>query len=109
MNDISNTIVIQASDNVDLTAICSQIESNNPSILNANVIINLNFYTDLNNKNLKIFLPIFKNFKKNNKSIVLVCEHVDFNIISDKFPIVPTLQEAYDVIEMEAIERDLGI
>jgi hypothetical protein len=46
-------------------------------------------------------------FKKNKKSFVIVASNIDFNKVSDKITVVPTLQEAHDIIEMEEIERDL--
>lgn len=41
------------------------------------------------------------------KSFVIVAE-IDFDEIDENIIVVPTLQEAFDVIEMEEIERDLG-
>ena len=59
--------------------------------------------TDINS-----FLELSNLNKKNKKSFVIVSSEVDFNKISDKISIVPTIQEAHDIIEMEEIERDLG-
>jgi hypothetical protein len=39
---------------------------------------------------------------------VLVIADFDFNKVSHKINIVPSVQEAHDIIEMEIIERDLG-
>jgi hypothetical protein len=39
---------------------------------------------------------------------VIVTDRVDFDEMPDEIVVVPTLQEAYDIIEMEEIERDLG-
>lgn len=41
------------------------------------------------------------------KSFVIVAD-IDFDEIDENIIVVPTLQEAFDVIEMEEIERDLG-
>lgn len=41
------------------------------------------------------------------KSFVIVAE-IDFDEIDENIIVVPTLQEAFDIIEMEEIERDLG-
>ena len=43
------------------------------------------------------------------KSFVIIVSDFDFNKVSDKLTVVPTLQEAHDIIEMEEIERDLGL
>ena len=46
----------------------------------------------------------FLNFsKKNKKSLVIVSS----DLSCDQVNVVPTLSEAYDVIELEEIERDL--
>jgi len=39
---------------------------------------------------------------------VLVNSGTDVNSFPENFNIVPTLQEAEDILEMEAIERELG-
>jgi hypothetical protein len=46
--------------------------------------------------------------KKAKKSFVIVASDLDFNSVSDKLTVVPSLLEAHDIIEMEEIERDLG-
>lgn len=45
--------------------------------------------------------------KKQKKSFVIVAD-IDFDEVSEEIIIVPTLQEGFDIIEMEEIERDLG-
>lgn len=73
-----------------------------------NVIIDLLAHSDLTEKELKLFLPLSKQQKKAKKSFVVVVSDFDFNAISDKLTLVPSLLEAHDIIEMEEIERDLG-
>ena len=62
----------------------------------------------LTENDLKAFLPLVKLQKKAKKSFVIVASDLDFNAISDKLVVVPSLLEAHDIIEMEEIERDLG-
>ena len=59
-------------------------------------------------KQLLLLVEISKEKKENNKSFVLVNSGTDVNSFPENFNIVPTLQEAEDIIEMEAIERELG-
>jgi hypothetical protein len=47
--------------------------------------------------------------RKTKKSFVLVTEKVSYDEVPDKICVVPTLQEAKDIIEMEEIERDLEL
>ncbi|KFF05628.1 hypothetical protein [Flavobacterium reichenbachii] len=73
-----------------------------------NIIIDLSSDSALTEKDLKLFLPLSKTHKKAKKSFVIVVSDLDFNAISDKLLVVPSLLEAHDIIEMEEIERDLG-
>jgi predicted AAA+ superfamily ATPase len=63
---------------------------------------------EITEKDLKLFLPLSKVHKKAKKSFVIVASDLDFNAVSDKLAVVPSLLEAHDIIEMEEIERDLG-
>ncbi|MBF4518408.1 ribonuclease Z [Flavobacterium sp. ANB] len=73
-----------------------------------NIIIDLSSDSNLSESDLKLFLPLSKQQKKAKKSFVIVVSELDFNAISDKLTVVPSLLEANDIIEMEEIERDLG-
>jgi hypothetical protein len=73
-----------------------------------NIIIDLSSDKEITEKDLKLFLPLSKVHKKAKKSFVIVASDLDFNAVSDKLAVVPSLLEAHDIIEMEEIERDLG-
>ena len=62
---------------------------------------------DLNK--ILLFSPLSEAQKSNNKSFVIVCSGIEFDQVPDEIVVVPTLKEAEDIIEMEDIERDLGI
>ena len=68
---------------------------------NFNIIINLD---NLNNISFltKIY-NLLDLLKKNKKSLVVVSSY----LIDKQVNVVPTLSEAYDIIELEEIERDL--
>ena len=51
------------------------------------------------------FIKFGENISKTNGSFVIVCEFS----FDENLTIVPTLQEAYDFIEMEEIERQLEL
>lgn len=59
-------------------------------------------------KDFKKFSKIQKAHNKRKKSFVMLAPNADFNEIDESLAVVPSLQEALDVIEMEEIERDLG-
>ncbi|MEO7976539.1 ribonuclease Z [Flavobacterium sp.] len=73
-----------------------------------NIIIDLTSDSNLSESDVKLFLPLSKQHKKAKKSFIIVVDDFDFNAVSDKLTIVPSLLEAHDIIEMEEIERDLG-
>ena len=95
----NNTLVFKISDKNDF------------SKLNASQNIN-NFIADLStlkNGMHKLLINNFTKFEKyvndNNGSFVIV-SNVNFD---DHLNIVPTLQEAYDFIDMEEMERQLNL
>jgi hypothetical protein len=55
-----------------------------------------------------LFQKISDEFKEVNKSFVVVTNSLNANELPEEIMIVPTLQEAEDIIEMEEIERELG-
>jgi esterase/lipase len=73
-----------------------------------NLIIDLCHDKAITMADVKLFLDMAKNQKKEKKSLVLVANDIDFNDVPTKLTVVPTLLEAHDIIEMEEIERDLG-
>ncbi|NVK51336.1 MAG: hypothetical protein HWD85_00260 [Flavobacteriaceae bacterium] len=59
-------------------------------------------------KQLSLFLDIAATYRSNGMSFVVICNGIDIDDVPDEINIVPTFTEAEDVLEMEAIERDLG-
>ena len=55
-----------------------------------------------------LFLSIAEEKKENGTSFVIVNSNINIDDFPDNFNIVPTLIEAEDIIEMEAMERELG-
>jgi hypothetical protein len=69
--------------------------------LDYNIIIDLTGLKDINF--LKEIHKLSNLSKKNKKSLVVV----NSDLSSDQVNVVPTLSEAFDMIELEEIERDL--
>lgn len=91
----------------DLIAFVMKVTHEYRTFEKYNLIIDLSHYSDLSVKDINSLLPLSKIHKKSKKSFVIVA-NVDFNSVSDKLVLVPTLLEAHDIIAMEEIERDLG-
>ena len=75
------------------------------------VNIILDFSNDINIEIEDILLLSQKSQShiNNDKSFVVVYTNIDIERMSDDLIVVPTFQEAVDIIEIEGIERDLGI
>jgi hypothetical protein len=103
----ANTSIIKNFE-IDLTTFVANLKLQFESYQNQNIIIDISNLKGLKNKDLIVFLDCIKMSKKNKKSFVVVISDFDFNKATAKINVVPTIQEAHDIIEMEEIERDLG-
>jgi len=75
---------------------------------NDNIIINLTSLKPLTTEDVIEFLQISNQHRRAKHSFVIVTDKIHSDHIPDELIIVPTSQEAFDIIEMEEIERDLG-
>lgn len=73
-----------------------------------NLVINLLKYENLTLAQLVQFIKLSNYQRGGKKSFVFVNTGIDYDVIPDEMVVVPTIQEATDIIAMEAIERDLG-
>ena len=73
-----------------------------------NVILNLLKYESLDLPQLLQFLKTSNLHRKTKQSFVIVNNAIDVDDVPYEMVVVPTLQEAADIVEMEEIERDLG-
>lgn len=70
----------------------------------------IDFSEKINTKveDLLLFLKLSEQHKTNGTSFVIICKGIDIDDIPDELSVVPTFIEALDMLEMDAIERDLG-
>ena len=68
------------------------------------LILDLTEVSNLNTKHLTKFTTFGKNLVQFNSFVM-----ISNQFLHDEFLVVPTLQEAFDIIEMEDIERSLNI
>ncbi|MAO48598.1 MAG: ribonuclease Z [Aequorivita sp.] len=93
----------------DIIDFASFIESQVPfKYKGQNVVLNLLKYEDLELPQLLQFLKTSNLHRKTKQSFVIVNDAIDIDDVPFEMIVVPTLQEAGDIIEMEEIERDLG-
>lgn len=74
-----------------------------------NLIIDLTTYKNASLDEIIQFLELSNNHRATGQSFVIVNNALPIDMIPDELMIVPTVQEAVDVIQMEDIERDLGL
>ena len=103
----TTTIVFQ--EKTSLATFLENLNNAYPKIKHDNIIVNLFSFNKLTVGNLLEFLDISNTHKAANKSFVLVTDRVSYDEVPDEITVVPTIQEARDIIEMEEIERDLDI
>lgn len=102
-----HTIIIKKSDEA-IADLVLKIEENFSTFQNHNLIIDV-CETEMSEAEISLFIRLNEMQKNDKKSFVVVFENADFNELGeDQLIIVPSLQEAHDIIEMEEIERDLG-
>lgn len=93
----------------DIATFLEKITTQYKSFVLQNLILDLSKKPDTTVADVLLFADLSARHKKNGKSFVMVMnESFDFNEATDKVMLVPTLQEAHDIIELEEIERDLG-
>lgn len=92
----------------DAAAFLAKAEETYASVKDKNLIVDLSKQDGLSLNGVLGFLPLSNKHRKAKKSFVIVIKGFDIDEAPEELIIVPTLQEAHDVIEMEEIERDLG-
>lgn len=72
------------------------------------LIIDFSEKINIEIKEIILFLNLSEIHKQNGTSFVLICSKINIDAIPDEINVVPTFTEAIDILEMDAIERDLG-
>ncbi|WP_178985015.1 ribonuclease Z [Winogradskyella helgolandensis] len=103
--DGNTTIITQ--EKVSIVDLVKKVEADYDTYKNTHLVINLTSLNKISLQDVIEFLRLSNNHRNDKKSFVLVSEKVDLNEMPDEIVVVPTMQEAFDIIEMEDIERDL--
>ncbi|WP_336070982.1 ribonuclease Z [Mesoflavibacter sp. CH_XMU1404-2] len=106
--DQDENITIITQENASVIELVKKIESLYPKFKNNNIIVNLNTIKPISLEQIIEFLRVSNQHRAAKHSFVIVNEGIDVDKTPEEIVIVPTLQEAYDIIEMEDMERDLG-
>jgi restriction endonuclease S subunit len=79
-----------------------------PKINSNHLLIELSENIIIVEEKISFFLKAASNLKAKGKSFVIIQKRINIDDFPEVLNITPTLQEAKDILEMEAIERDLG-
>jgi len=100
---VNQTIIITPNDE-DSSTIIHKIQAEKAQFEDKNMIVDLSAHPSAD---ANAFIALSQEHTANKKSFVLVVHNADMDDF-EEIVVVPTLQEAHDIIEMEEIERDLG-
>lgn len=105
--DGNTTIVFQ--ENISLAKFLENLNASYDKIKNDHIVVNLFSFTKLTSGEVLEFLQLSNKHRGSKKSFVLVTDKVTYDEVPDEICVVPTIQEALDLIDMEEIERDLEL
>ena len=106
--DKDGNISIITQEKVSIVELVKKLDVIYSRFKNDNIIINLTSLKPLVTEDVIEFLKISNQHRKAKHSFVIVSSNIDIDETPEDLVIVPTLQEAHDIIEMEEMERDLG-
>lgn len=107
--DNKDNFVVLADDRGNLANFASFLGKQIPTRYQGqNVVVDLLAFDNLQLEQLLLFLEVSNKHRHSKQSFVLVNHAINPDDIPFEMVVVPTLQEAEDIIQMEEIERDLG-
>ena len=107
--DKDNNITLITQEKSTIVELVKKLQATYPKFKNDNVIINLSVLNKVTLQEIVEFLEVSNRHRGAKHSFVIVTEQANLDEMPDEIIVVPTLKEAYDVIEMEEMERDLGL
>ena len=84
------------------------LEKNEDALFSNHLVVEVSENLNIDDSKISLLLSIASSQNENGMSFVVIKSGIDIDDFPETLNIVPTLQEAEDVLEMEAIERDLG-
>ncbi|NNL80277.1 MAG: ribonuclease Z [Flavobacteriaceae bacterium] len=106
--DRSGNITLITQERATIAELVNRMNDMYNELQHDHIIFNLSSLDSIELNSIVEFLDLSNRHRNSNHSFVIVTEQIDFDLVPDELVVVPTLQEAYDIIEMEEIERDLG-
>ncbi|MDT0557663.1 ribonuclease Z [Ichthyenterobacterium sp. W332] len=106
--DKDGNITIIRQEKASVKTLVNNIEQVYDTYKNDHIIVNLSSLDVITLEDIVEFLRISNTHRGDKKSFVVVTNKANFDMMPDEICVVPTLQEAHDIIDMEEMERDLG-
>lgn len=103
-----DNITIITQEHASVPEMVKKIKESFDMFNNEHIILDLTSVKKLIAQDLIAFHEISTIHRAGKHSFVIVSNTADAEVIPDEIMVVPTLQEAFDLIEMEDMERDLG-
>ncbi|WP_397446144.1 hypothetical protein [Polaribacter sp. R77954] len=79
-----------------------------PQLEKEHIVIKISDKINVKKEEFFLFLTTAVNKKENDRSFVIINSMINADDFPENLTIVPTLIEAEDILEMEAMERELG-
>lgn len=106
--DKQGILTVITKESVSLEIFLNKLMHSYDKLKDKNLVINLFLLNKITLNDLLLFLDISNTHRRQKKSFVIVTNKINYDKIPDELVVVPTLQEARDIIEIEEIERGLG-
>ncbi|CAM4356057.1 hypothetical protein [Gillisia limnaea] len=96
-------------ENGDLAEFADELTKEHSDLKKYNLVIDLLEHKDLSPEQLMMFLEIATIQLNQKKSFVIVKDNIEIDKVPEDLIVVPTLREAEDVMNMDELQRDLGL
>lgn len=106
--DQDGTISIITQEKATIVELVKKLQALYPKFKKNNIIVCLSTLNILGLQDIVEFLEVSNIHRSSKQSFIIVSDKIDLDTVPDDILLVPTIQEAYDIIEMEEMERDLG-
>ncbi len=93
----------------DLVQFSNELTKKHSDLKKYNLVIDLLDFKNLGPEELLMFLEIAAIQVDHKKSFVIVKDNIEIDKVPEDLIVVPTLREAEDVINMDELQRELGL
>ncbi len=106
--DQDGSVSIITQEKATIVELVKKIQALYPKFKKNNIIVCLSPLNEIDLQDIIEFLELSNTHRGSKQSFVIVSDKFNLDAVPDEIILVPTTQEAYDIVEMEEMERDLG-